>query len=70
MKRTTLILARRKLKLSQVSLAEKVGVSQNMISQIENGVRTPSISVAIKICDTLNLSLDVFATDIKSENCS
>lgn len=45
--------------LNQSELAKKVGVSQNTISQWENGVREPeTIAVFLKLSEILNVSLD------------
>lgn len=69
MQRKALISARRRMNLTQVSLAEKVGISQNSVSQIEKGIRTPSMNVAVKLCNILGISLDVFVNDFKDKNC-
>lgn len=46
-------------KLNQSELAKKVGVSQNTISQWENGVREPeTIALFLKLSEILNVSLD------------
>jgi DNA-binding XRE family transcriptional regulator len=44
--------------LNQVELAKKVGVTNNAISQIENGLRKGSIETLRKIALALNVSLD------------
>lgn len=44
--------------LSQAEMAEKVGVSQAMYSYYENGWRKPSLEVAKRIADALEISLD------------
>ena len=46
--------------MSQKELADKIGVSQQFLCDIENGRRKPSIDTAIKIARVLNI------TDIKS----
>ncbi|MDG4650086.1 helix-turn-helix transcriptional regulator [Roseibacterium sp. SDUM158017] len=43
--------------LSQADLAEMVGVKQATISRIEKGVNNPSLAVASKIADALNVSV-------------
>ena len=44
--------------LTQKELAKLVGISQNYISEIENGNRSGSINVCIKIAKVLEVSLD------------
>ncbi|QFT47833.1 Antitoxin PezA [Roseivivax sp. THAF40] len=43
--------------LSQVELAEMVGVKQATISRIEKGVNNPSIAVAHSIADALGINV-------------
>ena len=43
---------------TQPELAEKIGVSQQMISYIEKGLKEPSTINLIRIADSLNCSLD------------
>ena len=54
---------REKQKLSQLELALKSGVSQNMIAYIETGKRTPTLSTIIKLCDALNINPAVLFDD-------
>ena len=46
---------RKSRKLTQVSLAEKVGITQHYLSQIETGNRVPSQKIIDKICSELNV---------------
>lgn len=57
---------REELELTQQELAEKVGLSQETISQYENGTRTPNVHVAKQIATALGESLDCifFGRDI------
>ena len=50
--------ARAALGLSQAALARRVGVSQGLIWAIENGRKTPSLSVLVKLSTALSLPLD------------
>ena len=50
--------ARAALGLSQAALARRVGVSQGLIWAIENGRKTPSLSVLVKLSMVLSLPLD------------
>lgn len=56
-------------KFSQAQLAEKVNVSQNVISQYESGERFPSFEVLVTLSASLNVSLDdlVFGSDVPLE---
>lgn len=49
---------RRQMHMTQAELAEKVGVTQGAISMIENGDRSPSLDVLIKLASVLNCKLD------------
>jgi DNA-binding XRE family transcriptional regulator len=44
--------------LTQVQLAELVGVNKFHISNIERGKATPSVKLLIKIANILNVSVD------------
>lgn len=44
--------------ISQVELAEKVGVSQAMISYIVKGFKTPSVPLLKRIADCLGVTMD------------
>jgi transcriptional regulator with XRE-family HTH domain len=52
---------RKQLKLSQAELGEKVGVSREIIGRYERNEVSPSIDVAIKIAESLDVSLDYLA---------
>lgn len=49
---------RKKLGIKQNILAEKLDISNNHMSGIENGKATPSVALFVKICDELNVTLD------------
>lgn len=57
---------RRKKKISQDELAKKIGVHAPVIGRYERGEVKPSIEVAVKIAEALNVSLDylVGSTDL------
>jgi len=44
--------------LTQAALAELVGVSRKTINTVENGVFTPSATLAIKLSRALELSVE------------
>ena len=47
---------REQLGISQKELAEKVGISQSFLCDIEQGRSKPSIDTAIKIAQVLNVA--------------
>lgn len=49
---------REKAALTQAALAELVGVSRKTINTVENGVFTPSATLAIKLAEALQLSVE------------
>ena len=44
--------------LTQAELAEKVGVTRKTVNTVENGVFTPSATLAIKLATALGLSVE------------
>lgn len=56
---------RKQKALSQTDFAKAVGVSREMIGRYERGEVMPSIEVAKKIADALEVSLDYLAGDSK-----
>ena len=47
--------------ITQLELAEKVGVSRKSINSIENGIYIPTAVLALKIAKTLNCTIhDLF----------
>jgi len=61
---------RKQLKLSQNDLGKKVGTSGDIIGRYERDEVKPSIEVASKIADTLQVSLDFLLgkVDVKVDN--
>ena len=57
---------RREKGLSQAELSEKIGVSQNTISQWETGVRKPDIIHLKKLALALNCTTDELLESIKT----
>lgn len=55
--------AREKLNLTQFELAEKIGVSQNFLGDIERGIKLPSLGKLIQLSNVLKLSLDSMFSD-------
>lgn len=44
--------------LSQVYVAEKVGISQAMLCQIERGTKNPSLQVGLELAKVLGCSVE------------
>ena len=55
--------ARKKQKLTQEQLAERLDVSVEFIGQIERGLKLPSMQVFVKLIETLNVSADYLLRD-------
>lgn len=51
---------RKQLGLTQLQLAEKLGMSNKSVSKWERGVCLPDVAVYSKLCDTLGISLNEF----------
>lgn len=49
---------REKASLTQAALAERVGVSRKTVNTVENGVFTPSATLAIKLAQALNVPVE------------
>jgi len=49
---------RGELGLTQAELAEKVGVTRKTVNTVENGVFTPSATLAIKLAASLGLTVE------------
>ena len=49
---------RTELGLTQAELAEKVGVTRKTVNTVENGVFTPSTTLAIKLSHALGISVE------------
>ena len=49
---------RKELKITQGELAERLGISNNHVSSIENGKTNPSVDVFIDICNELKVTPD------------
>jgi len=49
---------RARLNLTQAGLAERVGVSRKTINTVENGVFTPSATLALKVARALGVRVE------------
>jgi transcriptional regulator with XRE-family HTH domain len=57
-----IIMLRKQLKMSQDDLAKKIGTSAPIIGRYERNEIKPSIEVAAKIADELNVTVDYLLT--------
>ena len=51
--------ARKKEKMTQSELAEKIGTNKSYISRIEKGIVDPGISTFCRIIDALGLKIEI-----------
>lgn len=49
--------------LSQVYVAEQIGVTQSMLCQVERGTKNPSLQLSVEIAEVLGCTLDDLARD-------
>ena len=56
-------LRRLQLNLTQHEVAARAGTTQGYICKVENGEREPTVTLALKICDALDLDINDFASD-------
>lgn len=49
---------RERLGITQHELAEQSGVPRSTIAEIEEGIRTPGVDVAIKLADALGVQVE------------
>lgn len=56
-------LRRLQLNLTQHEVAARAGTTQGYICKVENGEREPTVTLALKICDALDLNINDFASD-------
>ena len=49
---------RAQLDITQAQLAEQVGVTRKTVNTVENGVFTPSATLAIKLAQALNVPVE------------
>lgn len=46
--------------MSQHEVAQRANTKQGTISKIENGVREPTLNMALRICDALDVDINEF----------
>jgi len=55
---------RKNKKISQEQLASMIGISESHISQIERGIKSPSVEILIGIAVALKVSVDELLNDL------
>ena len=60
--------ARKKAKLNQAELCEKLNMSDKNLGNIENGKQFPQVNNFLKIIETLNLKLEDFGVKTKNQD--
>ncbi|MCJ1765610.1 helix-turn-helix transcriptional regulator [Mammaliicoccus sciuri] len=53
-----LVYYRKKKKMTQLDVSERIGVSRPAYTAYEKGTRTPDISIQYKLADLFNITLD------------
>lgn len=61
--RDNLRIRRLQLRMSQLDLAKKIGVTQTAIWQYENGEATPKIEIALRLARALGMTVEQLAGD-------
>lgn len=61
--RDNLRIRRLQLRMSQLDLAKKIGVTQTAIWQYENGEATPKIEIALRLAKALGMTVEQLAGD-------
>lgn len=59
--RDNLRIRRLQLRMSQLDLAKKIGVTQTAIWQYENGEATPKIEIALRLAKALGMTVEQLA---------
>ncbi|MDA7645136.1 helix-turn-helix domain-containing protein [bacterium] len=54
--------------LSMTDVAAKAGLSQQMVSYVERGLRTPSLDTLVRMADAVGCDLPDILTRARSEN--
>ncbi len=57
---------RKQLHLSQEAFAEKAGIHRTYVSQIERGLKSPTLYTLVQISTALQLSLNELVSEITS----
>ena len=55
--------ARERQGLSRLALAERAGLSQQMVSYLERGIRKPSLDTLVRVCEVLQIHFPALAAE-------
>jgi transcriptional regulator with XRE-family HTH domain len=58
---------RKEKRLTLKEVAEKANLSEGFLSQIENNVKTPSVSNLVKVCDALGTEIGPLFEELKNQ---
>lgn len=58
---------RKEKKLTLKTVAERAGVSEGFMSQVENNVKTPSVSTLMKICEAVGADVGSLLNQLKRQ---
>ena len=58
---------RKRKKLTQMQLAEKLGITDKAVSKWERGVAMPDSSIMLELCDVLNISVNELLSGEKND---
>ena len=62
---------RKKMKLTQQEMGDKMGISQSYLSDMENSRKGPSVNTALLTAKRLNISVkELVNDDIDMSNCN
>ena len=60
---------RQGLNLKQCEVAQKVGISNNYLTMIENGLRNPGDTLKQKLCDLYGIDMNTLFLALKVTKC-
>jgi len=58
---------RKERKLTLKAVAEKAGISEGFLSQVENNVNSPSVETLVRICDSIEVNAGDLLNEIKNQ---
>jgi transcriptional regulator with XRE-family HTH domain len=60
---------REKLRILQMALSFKAGLSQNQVNYIETGKRSPTLYTLLKLCNALHINPSILFDTDEEEEC-
>ena len=58
---------RKERKFTLKAVAEKAGISEGFLSQVENNVNSPSVDTLVRICDSIDVNAGDLLNEIKNQ---